>query len=105
VYQFDGDYITGPQADCIRYLPGAARKSLPVPVRTGIVMAGLDPAIPLMEARPCHVIGIAGSSPAMTAGESISSEQAQQRAAAAPNAREVRRTTAGLCDKHMIVGC
>jgi hypothetical protein len=25
--QFGGDYITGPQADCIRYLPGAARKS------------------------------------------------------------------------------
>jgi hypothetical protein len=37
-------------------------------------MAGLDPAIPLTEAQPCHVIGIAGSSPAMTAGESISSE-------------------------------
>jgi hypothetical protein len=30
-------------------------------------MAGLDPAIPLIEARPCHMIGIAGSSPAMTA--------------------------------------
>jgi hypothetical protein len=29
-------------------------------------MAGLDPAIPLREARPCHTIGIAGSSPAMT---------------------------------------
>ena len=29
-------------------------------------MAGLDPAIPLTEARPCHMIGIAGSSPAMT---------------------------------------
>jgi hypothetical protein len=29
-------------------------------------MAGLDPAIPLVEARPCDVIGIAGSSPAMT---------------------------------------
>jgi hypothetical protein len=26
-------------------------------------MAGLDPAIPLKEARPCHIIGIAGSSP------------------------------------------
>jgi hypothetical protein len=39
-------------------------------------MAGLDrldPAIPLGEARPCHMIGIAGSSPAMTAAESISS--------------------------------
>jgi hypothetical protein len=32
-----------------------------------IVMAGLDLAIPLRMARPCHVIGIAGSSPAMTA--------------------------------------
>jgi hypothetical protein len=31
-----------------------------------IVMAGLDPAIPLINAQPCHVIGIAGSSPAMT---------------------------------------
>jgi hypothetical protein len=31
------------------------------------VMAGLDPAIPLIKARPCHMIGIAGSSPAMTA--------------------------------------
>jgi hypothetical protein len=30
-------------------------------------MAGLDPAIPLTNARPCHIIGIAGSSPAMTA--------------------------------------
>jgi crossover junction endodeoxyribonuclease RuvC len=29
-------------------------------------MAGLDPAIPRMEARPCHIIGIARSSPAMT---------------------------------------
>jgi hypothetical protein len=26
-------------------------------------MAGLDPAIPLIEAQPCHIIGIAGSSP------------------------------------------
>jgi hypothetical protein len=39
-------------------------------------MAGLDPAIPLSEARPCHIIGIAGSSPAMTANRSISSEHA-----------------------------
>ena len=31
-------------------------------------MAGLDPAIPLSEAPRCHIIGIAGSSPAMTAG-------------------------------------
>jgi hypothetical protein len=31
------------------------------------VMAGLDPAIPLKKARLCHTIGIAGSSPAMTA--------------------------------------
>jgi 2-iminobutanoate/2-iminopropanoate deaminase len=30
-------------------------------------MAGLDRAIPLRMARPCHIIGIAGSSPAMTA--------------------------------------
>jgi hypothetical protein len=30
------------------------------------VIAGLDAAIPHAEARPCHVIGIAGSSPAMT---------------------------------------
>jgi hypothetical protein len=28
----------------------------------GIVMAGLDPAIPLKKARPCHMIGIAGPS-------------------------------------------
>jgi hypothetical protein len=34
-----------------------------------IVMAGLDPAIPLNEAQPCHMIGIAGSSPAMTVSE------------------------------------
>jgi hypothetical protein len=32
-----------------------------------IVWAGLDPAIPLKKAPPCHIIGIAGSSPAMTA--------------------------------------
>ncbi len=30
-------------------------------------MAGLDPAIPMLGAPPYHVIGIAGSSPAMTA--------------------------------------
>ncbi len=40
-------------------------------------MAGLDPAIPLNEARPCLMIGIAGSSPAMTACESISPGQAR----------------------------
>jgi hypothetical protein len=37
------------------------------------VMAGLDPAIPVNKARPCHIIGIAGSSPAMTADEPTSS--------------------------------
>jgi hypothetical protein len=36
-------------------------------------MAGLDPAISLKKARPCHIIGIAGSSPAMTAGKSTAS--------------------------------
>jgi hypothetical protein len=40
------------------------------------VMAGLDPAIPRAKARPCHMIGIAGSSPAMTADKFTSSEQA-----------------------------
>jgi hypothetical protein len=30
-------------------------------------MAGLVPAIPLNKARPCHMIGVAGTSPAMTA--------------------------------------
>ena len=39
-------------------------------------MAWLDPAIPLSEARPCRIIGIAGSSPAMTANRSISSARA-----------------------------
>jgi hypothetical protein len=34
-----------------------------------MVVAGLDPAIPLMKARPRQIIGIAGSSPAMTAGK------------------------------------
>jgi hypothetical protein len=29
-----------------------------------------------MNARPCHIVGIAGSSPAMTAGDSTSSEHA-----------------------------
>ncbi len=32
-------------------------------------MAGLDPAIPMNVARPCLTLGIAGSSPAMTARE------------------------------------
>jgi hypothetical protein len=32
-----------------------------------MVIAGLDPAILLKKARLCHMIGIAGSSPAMTA--------------------------------------
>jgi hypothetical protein len=41
-----------------------------------IVMAGLDPAIPLNMARPCHIIGIAGSSPAMTARERNVSQHA-----------------------------
>jgi hypothetical protein len=30
------------------------------------VMAGLVPATPLNKARPCHMIGVAGTSPAMT---------------------------------------
>jgi hypothetical protein len=30
------------------------------------VMAGLDPAIPLMKGPRCHIIGIAGSGPAIT---------------------------------------
>jgi hypothetical protein len=38
-----------------------------------MVMAGLVPATPLMEAQPCHMIGVAGTSPAMTTVESISS--------------------------------
>jgi hypothetical protein len=37
-------------------------------------MAGLDPAISLKKARPYHIIGIAGSSPAMTAGKSTASQ-------------------------------
>ncbi len=30
-------------------------------------MAGLVPATPLIKARLCHMIGVAGTSPAMTA--------------------------------------
>jgi hypothetical protein len=30
------------------------------------VMAGLVPATPIEDARPCQMIGVAGSSPAMT---------------------------------------
>jgi hypothetical protein len=45
----------------------------------GIVMAGLDPAIPLTKARPCHIVGIAGSNPAMTAGGFTSFEHAADR--------------------------
>jgi hypothetical protein len=41
-----------------------------------IVMAGLDPAIPLNTARPCQILGIAGSSPAMTAHECNVSQHA-----------------------------
>jgi hypothetical protein len=37
-------------------------------------MARLDPAISLEKAQPCHIIGIAGSSPAMTAGVPVSSD-------------------------------
>jgi hypothetical protein len=29
-------------------------------------MAGLVPATPFTEARPCHIIGVAGTNPAMT---------------------------------------
>jgi hypothetical protein len=36
-----------------------------------IVMAGLDPAIPIMKAQPFHTIGIAGTSPAMTAENAL----------------------------------
>jgi hypothetical protein len=32
-----------------------------------VVMSGLVPATPLNMARPCHMIGVAGTSPAMTA--------------------------------------
>ena len=45
-------------------------------------MAGLDPAIPFIEAQPCHAIGIAGSSPAMTAGGSINPSILEPRTAA-----------------------
>jgi hypothetical protein len=34
------------------------------------VMAGLVPATPLTEALPCHMIGVAGTSPAMTVDDS-----------------------------------
>jgi hypothetical protein len=34
----------------------------------GTIMAGLDPATPLNVARPCPMIGVAGTSPAMTTG-------------------------------------
>ena len=34
-----------------------------------MVMAGLVPATPLNEAPPCHMIGVAGTSPAMTAND------------------------------------
>jgi hypothetical protein len=40
------------------------------------IMAELDPAIPLIEAQPCPIIGIAGSSPAMRAVGCISSDHA-----------------------------
>jgi hypothetical protein len=33
-----------------------------------MVMAGLVPATPLNKARPCHMIGVAGTSPVMTTG-------------------------------------
>jgi hypothetical protein len=46
-------------------------------------MARLDPAIPLIKAPPCHIIGIAASSPAMTAGESV--QQSVDRGAIAYN--------------------
>jgi hypothetical protein len=44
-------------------------------------MAGLDPAIPLSKARLCSILGIAGSSPAMT-GEKLNSSHAQDRSSA-----------------------
>jgi len=31
-----------------------------------VVIAGLGPATPINGARPCHLIGVAGTSPAMT---------------------------------------
>jgi hypothetical protein len=34
-----------------------------------IFMAGLDPAIPFIDAQPCHVITAAGSSQALTADQ------------------------------------
>jgi hypothetical protein len=37
-------------------------------------MAGLVPATPLMRAQLCHTIGVAGTSPAMTAGGCLLSE-------------------------------
>ena len=39
----------------------------PGSVKTRKVMAGLVPATPLNKAGPCHMIGVAGTSPAMTA--------------------------------------
>jgi hypothetical protein len=42
-------------------------------------MAGLDPAIPIINAPPCHIIGIAGSSPAMTVADGPSDPNALYR--------------------------
>jgi hypothetical protein len=47
-------------------------------------MAGLDPAIPLRRARPHLIIGIAGSSPAMTVQTNLTADRAQSLCCAAP---------------------
>ena len=41
---------------------GGLSKQLP----NSVVIAGLVPATPIAKARPCHMIGVAGTSPAMT---------------------------------------
>src|SRR5262249_1863938 len=62
-----------PRAMCSRAnglpSPGFSVRNTKLIPNKRLVMAGLDPAIPLSKARPCHMTGIAGSSPAMTAGE------------------------------------
>jgi hypothetical protein len=49
-------------------------------------MAGLVPATPLNKARPCHLIGVAGTSPAMTTSSVTASNGYSDPLAASPEA-------------------
>ena len=59
---------------------------------------GLDPAMTIEKALPCHMIGIAGSSPATTGGGSTSSKHALTGLPTISYAGDISRARTYMCE-------